>query len=363
MDKHELKKQLRRAVYVGARVADTFAAIGSVSPASIAAMGLKAADSLFGDSEKWIGHHLSGAWELCESPCGYLVYDVICLDPAHEVVDHDTSGKIVKIKAPGGGYLAAYYNHGIDVADVFSRGLTQPVSQVIARYLWERLGGAISVTGSGTTIRLEPDVLTGVGSLSAPMLKLKETISRYRQHDQPIAIMLYGAPGVGKSTTVRTIAKELHGTTLRVRADQIAQVGGLMMSVIQMLRPTILIMDDLDHADEHLTLISTLEPLRRLTSVIMATANSLDFHPALLRPGRFDLVELVEQDQELVELLSSSLHPSLRERAEGLPIAHLQELERVQKILGLSAALERADLYVEQERLLAELSYPPHEEL
>jgi 26S proteasome regulatory subunit T6 len=161
-----------------------------------------------------------------------------------------------------------------------------------------------------------------IGGLSEQIKEVKEVIELPIKHPelfeslgiaQPKGVLLYGAPGTGKTLLARAVAHHTQCTFIRVSGSELVQkyIGEgsrLVRELFIMARehaPSIIFMDEIDSigsvrndstkgdSEVQRTMLELLNQLdgfesRHNIKVIMAT-NRIDIlDPALLRPGRID---------------------------------------------------------------------------
>lgn len=109
------------------------------------------------------------------------------------------------------------------------------------------------------------------------------------------SVLFYGQPGTGKTLYTFRLAQYLGGRVIIVPTQTLQQfyTSELEFEVmLQLLKPAVLLFDDLDRYDDAEKLLWEIESLSRRLShkvVIIATVNDIERLPAALRrPGRFD---------------------------------------------------------------------------
>ncbi len=181
-----------------------------------------------------------------------------------------------------------------------------------------------------------PDVsYSDIGGLEDQILEVREAIELPLLNPElfkrvgiepPKGILLYGAPGTGKTLTAKAVAHETKATFIRVIGSELVQkfIGEgarLVREIFQMAKkkaPSIIFIDELDaigskrlelatsgDREVQRTLMQLLSELdgfneRGKVIIIAATNRSDILDPALLRPGRFDrMIEFtVPKDDE-----------------------------------------------------------------
>lgn len=157
------------------------------------------------------------------------------------------------------------------------------------------------------------------------------------------ALLFYGRPGTGKSTILRKIAQILELKTLRISFSDINNdIQSTLMPMIKILKPGVLIMDDVDRGHGNDALITLVEQFKKHIKVILASANHTSMmSDAVLRPGRFDeVVEIDTLDMNVIEkLIGEGVEDIHKEILQKLPIVYVDEFQKLRKVLGDSAAI------------------------
>ncbi len=162
--------------------------------------------------------------------------------------------------------------------------------------------------------------------------------------EPPKGILLYGAPGTGKTLIAKAVAHEAQATFIRMSGSElvhkfIGEGAGLVRELFQLAReraPAIVFIDEIDavgsmrtndgtsgSAEVQRTLMQLLAEMdgfdNRGDVRIMAATNRVDMlDPALLRPGRFDrLIEIplpdLDSRLEILKIHSRNMHMEGRE--------------------------------------------------
>ena len=167
-----------------------------------------------------------------------------------------------------------------------------------------------------------------------------------------------GPPGTGKSTLSHTIINNLNFRTLKIKSFNVMDYSALIF-IIQKLKIDAIIIDDFDQfgcADE---MLEFLESLKSEVKLVIAITNSLqEFHPAVIRPGRFDEIITVDtlEKEMVVQILGPESAAQYYEQVKNWPVAYINELSiRIQ--IQDSETLEKSieDLGERVERALRQL--------
>ncbi|MGA2121911.1 MAG: proteasome-activating nucleotidase [Methanoregula sp.] len=184
-------------------------------------------------------------------------------------------------------------------------------------------------------LEVSPDIsYAQIGGLANEIKEVREAVEypltrpeifRRIGVEPPKGILLYGAPGTGKTLIAKAVAHEAKATFIRMSGSElvhkfIGEGAGLVRELFQLAReraPAIVFIDEIDavgsmrtndgtsgSAEVQRTLMQLLAEMdgfeNRGNVRIMAATNRADMlDPALLRPGRFDrLIEIPLPDRD-----------------------------------------------------------------
>jgi cell division protease FtsH len=242
--------------------------------------------------------------------------------------------------------------------------------QVIAVGAWlePKFGGQVPVTFLDRPAVARSDVILPDGVLEAverQVLGIARHAGRLRTSGQHLkrGVLLHGAPGTGKTHTVRYLLGQMDGVTAIILSGPALSRIGEACSVARALQPSVVVMEDVDLIGEerlprmgpvighHPLLFQLLSEMDGLDSDIdvtfLLTTNRPEIlEPALAaRPGRVDLAaELPLPDaaarRRLVRLYQGEVVLDLAEpervieRTEGVTASFLKELIRKAALLA-----------------------------
>ncbi len=228
----------------------------------------------------------------------------------------------------------------------------------LGRAVWHRLGTDHVAYGPRGLVRDRFDVHTT--RVSAQATELQDRLAAFRDQGFARSVLLVGPPGTGKSHAIRSIAAALGLSTLRVelaalldtqRISDEDEVGASLDTLVKILRPGAIVLDDIDRVGKDARLLRFLEESSAEQRIVLASANcTARMLGALLRPGRFD--EIVTFDKLDRGLLRELLGPDadLAGRLDDLPIAYVREFIARLRVLGRKAALRELEGLAERVR-------------
>lgn len=178
---------------------------------------------------------------------------------------------------------------------------------------------------------------------------------RKRKQSTKRGVLFHGAPGTGKTHTIRCLASQMPDhTTLLMTAEQAGLIGEYF-SLARLLQPTIMVIEDVDliarsreamnsECEEALLnrLLNEMDGLQKDADILfLLTTNRADVLEDALanRPGRVDqAIEFPMPDAEcrrrLIDLyggaldISDELRKSVVDRTDGMSAAFIKELAR-----------------------------------
>lgn len=238
-------------------------------------------------------------------------------------------------------------------------------------------------------LEVSPDIsYAQIGGLTDQIKEVREAVEypltrpeifRRIGVEPPKGILLFGAPGTGKTLIAKAVAHEAKATFIRMSGSElvhkfIGEGAGLVRELFQLAReraPAIVFIDEIDavgsmrtndgtsgSAEVQRTLMQLLAEMdgfdNRGDVRIMAATNRADMlDPALLRPGRFDrLIEVPVPDKDarlqILQIHSRKMQlgsdANLTEIARMTEKATGAELEAVCREAGMMAVRRDADV-------------------
>lgn len=127
----------------------------------------------------------------------------------------------------------------------------------------------------------------------------------------PNGLLLYGEPGIGKSTIANELKNSVSRKTFVIRksksdGDFINYIGSIFKKAVDN-QPALIILDDLDkfaeskkyNAEEYVVVQTKMDEIKEKDVFVLATANNIkNFPESLLRSGRFDIKIHLERPNE-----------------------------------------------------------------
>lgn len=221
--------------------------------------------------------------------------------------------------------------------------------------LWRRIGGDHVLYGM-TGLVIDPFAGDRVVA-TAQMRELRTRMQAFLTAGEPRSYLLAGPPGTGKSLAIRWLVEELGLSSVRIDLAVLARLHGShspnlatsLETLLRLLRPRAMILDDLDRVAVTAALLAFLELAQKTCQVVIASANSVDkMMGAALRPGRFDdIVKVDRLDPDVLRRLLGD-DDALFERLAPLPAAYVVEIVKRVRVLGRERALGELDELVKR---------------
>ena len=226
----------------------------------------------------------------------------------------------------------------------------QEAREYIKQLLWEQFKGKSLVMRKNNRMVISGDEARVIfevddafeSKLSKRATELAKQLERPLAEDVSRSIMFYGPPGTGKSTMARTIVELMNLRSFRIR---IADLGGLdnstLFEAINIFEPDAVILDDFDRAHGQAQLLETLEFFQQKVKLVITTVNNRkQLDDALLRPGRIDILELVDRmDEEVVKHVLGKYADGY-ELVKDWPIAFIDEYVKRRTYMSIEEAAE-----------------------
>ena len=220
--------------------------------------------------------------------------------------------------------------------------------QEVGSRLWRALGTKQLVYMRG---HLTSDKLyEHQGVITDESGQLYDRLLKFYQQGEVHSCLLVGPPGAGKSTAIRQVAARLNLSTLKLSVSSLSSEDGAskyvssgaidgVRSVLNMLQPDVVILEDLDRMAGDSDLLDLLEVARLTSKLVIASANGTEsMMGAALRPGRFDdVIIYAGLDESLTRELSHG-NEQVAERLKKLPLVYAYEYSKRYRVLGAEAA-------------------------
>lgn len=194
--------------------------------------------------------------------------------------------------------------------------------------------------------------------------------------EPPSGVILYGAPGTGKTLIAKAVASQANATFIRMSGSDLVQkfVGEgarLVKDIFEMARskaPSILFIDEIDavggmrtfdgtsgSAEVNRTMIQLLAEMDGFDTSgdvkIMAATNRIDLlDPALLRPGRFDRAIEVSMPNEAARLEILKIHTKKMNLDNDVNLKEIADKTKGFSGADLSALCKEAGMFVLRRR-------------
>ncbi len=352
--KHGLKKMLK----VGSEVAEVAVHLAS-KPTILggASVAVKAINELWSESEDSVRDFFKGWEHLQITPLGDFVFQLCSaaqmLKEEEVISKRDAMVMTANIHGVTVGW--AIYEHWKDGPWASPGTEDSEAKAAIGRFIWESVGSCSRLHQPviGPTI-LERDDFTDC----YPSKTAEDLFGRLRdfiEAGHTRSVLIFGEPGTGKSHLMRYVVQKAGGLSLRLRSQTFGHISN-PSGAIALLRPSAVIVDDLDRIEKPGTILDAFDEVRSSTRLLMVSVNDVSkLDSVTLRPGRFDeVIELKHLDPGVLDRLVSGLPPAVMDQLRVLPIAYIDEFRIRREVLGDAAAIvEIAELHARLETIRA----------
>ena len=249
-----------------------------------------------------------------------------------------------KIKEEDVYWLQVGHSSNVESGPYILAAREKETYEALRAFAWKTLNSRNLIFEDG---EIGPDKLAvNVGEPTDESMALISRLQAFYAAKQIHSCLLVGPPGAGKSTAIRQVSAQLSLRTLRVDLGAVsagmtgASVASGLKACIRLLRPDLIILDDIDRLDDASELLSLVETSRLYCSIILASANASEsMLGALLRPGRFDDVQVYSGlDPRFVTNMSAG-DADIAARLSKLPLAYVCEYNKRLNVLGAVAAM------------------------
>jgi len=238
----------------------------------------------------------------------------------------------------------------IDRGPFIQEGTEKEFLNAFGKKAW-RLIGTKNATYSSNTSSIESidESSTFEVIKTENIEKLTKRVKSFIDAGITRSYLLVGRPGTGKSIGIVTAMDDLGLTTFRTTIS--AMTTDLydwknksaienIESILMMLKPDALILDDIDRLISSEGLLSAIERARKYCKVIIATANDKgNMIGAMLRAGRFDdHIEYENVNKEVVKKIVGQEEEDLIEKMTEWPIAYVKNYSDIKRVLGKESA-------------------------
>ena len=178
---------------------------------------------------------------------------------------------------------------------------------------------------------LQPDLRT-----SEKADDITKLIKQFNDTGVNRSLFFYGVPGVGKTSLSFKVISNLNYRTIVFSASNKLCTFDLIKNLIDLLKIDAIIIDDFDQFTSTNKTLDMLEMFNKKLKVLIGIANTLkEFNTAILRPGRFDEIILVDQlDNACISGVLGPLTDQYMKRVQKWPIAFIQELVKKSPFLN-----------------------------
>lgn len=280
----------------------------------------------------------------------YAALDTAAVHRASEWTHCDIGGHAVLMNMSAEHMSGAFHVEG-DAVDVLAWVREQSWKRIGANALLApvgRWGDSVDLRPSNEPAGIDSSRAREIWARVAPVLAA----------GHPRAVLLDGPPRTGKSTVARELVRrtaemlQRDARVLRIAVSDFTYLApSVVAGAVELLRPDILVLDDIDRFAGTAQLLDLFEGVRQNIRLLVATSNNPKALPVALRlPGRIDeVVHVGGAGAELATAIMEGLWPRLtveqQDTIAAWPVALIHDLRlRLELLHGAQADAEIAEL-------------------
>lgn len=219
--------------------------------------------------------------------------------------------------------------------------------EALSKIIWKNLGGKHLIYAPDGIVL---DTLSMKNAI--PTKRMDDLLDRCKKFlaaKEARSFILVGAPGTGKSLAIQWLTKVFAMTSVRIDLGILSDTAdshgssatSSLESMLRILKPDVMILDDLDRIEVNAAMLALLERARSNCKIVIASANSLSaLTGAATRPGRFDdIIYFDKLDETVVKSILGDFH-ALSSKVGHLPAAYVDEFAVRCRVLGKAQALK-----------------------
>jgi ATPase family associated with various cellular activities (AAA) len=166
--------------------------------------------------------------------------------------------------------------------------------------------------------------------------KIGAMLKQFNDAGMNRSVFLYGVPGSGKTTCAFKILSDLNYRTIVFSASNKLVSFDMIKNIIEILKIEALIIDDFDQFSQTNKTLDMLELFNKKVKVLIGIANTIkEFNIAILRPGRFDLIYLIDElDENCIRSVLGKFSDRYLNKVKFWPVAFVNELAKQGQFLN-----------------------------
>ena len=164
-------------------------------------------------------------------------------------------------------------------------------------------------------------------------------VNKFMKNNISRAIVLYGAPGTGKTVLSKLITQQMELKTLHINVSDFGSAcTESILNFVEVFSPEAIVIDDFDRLKNTDNLLSLIENLHKKLKIIIVSVNDKNFakdNLALIRPERFDkFIEVKTIDEKVAYQLLGEDNKEFFDKIKEYPAAYIKEAGTSIRVLG-----------------------------